>query len=206
MNTADDFWSRRAVRYDGQVRRNEAAYDNRIRATLTLLDKNDRVLDIGCATGEIGLDIASYVASYDGCDPAARMIKLARQKTQSRGVDNASFLATTAFDHCYRRATYDTVLLFSVLHLAPDAKGLLQRAHELLKPGGKLIAETPCLGERGILKRGLLRLLTAPIKDLKICSLSYSQIEKLVCEAGFEIGQIQETHVGDRMLWISAHK
>ena len=204
MDTTQDFWSRRAPRYDDQLRDDEAAYDNRIEATLSLLSKNDRVLDIGCATGEIGLDIAPHVARYDGCDPAAGMIAIAEKKSRDRHVTNARFVVTTAFDRSFEEQPYDAVLLFSVLHLVPDPVALLLRTQELLRPGGTLIVETPSLGEQSVFKKCLIRLLTAPVKGLKIRPLRYPEIKDLVREAGFEITHAEETHVGDRLLWISA--
>lgn len=206
MTTPGDFWSRRANSYDAQLRGDKSAYDNRIEAALTLLGKHDHVLDIGCATGEIGLDLAPSVARYEGFDPADGMIALANVKASERCVANAHFYSTTAFDQAFKPESYDAVLIFSVLHLVPDARALLHRAQELLRPNGTLIVETPCLGEQSAWKRLMIRLLTAPIKGLSIRSLRYSETLSLVGGAGFDIVQSRETQREDRMFWISGKK
>ena len=206
MTVAEDFWSRRASRYDVQLRHDEVAYNNRVEAALRLLGENDWVLDIGCATGEIGLDLARRIARYDGCDPAVGMINLAREKARDRCVENARFFATTAFDRAFRPGTYDAVLALSVLHLVPDAEALLHRIQKLLRPGGMLIVETPCLGEQNAFKRLLIRFLTLPIKELSIRSLRYSEVETLVRGAGLEIIQVREAQAKDRMQWVVATK
>lgn len=206
MTTHNDFWSRRATSYDAQLRSDEAAYVSRIKAALSLLGKNHRILDIGCATGEIGLDLATSVAHYEGCDPADGMIAIAREKARERRIANARFYATSAFNQIFERGRYDAVLIFSVLHLVPDAEALLDRAQELLRPNGTLIVETPSLGEQIILKRFMIKAYTIPIKGLCIRSLRYSETKELVRGAGFDILQSRETQREDRMFWISARK
>jgi len=206
MTTHSDFWSRRASGYDARLRQDGTAYDNRIETALSFLGKDDKVLDIGCATGEIGLDLAPRIAHYDGCDPADGMIEIAKKKALERRVPTVSFRSTNAFDQAFEAGTYDAVLIFSVLHLVPDAEALLDRARELLRPKGVLIVETPCLGEQSAVKRLMVQLLTAPIKGLSIRSLGYSEVESLVSAAGFDIAQSREMDREDKMLWISAIK
>lgn len=63
--------------------------------------------------------------------------------------DNAQFSKTDLFDATLKPGSYDAIMAFYILHLVDDPAQVFKRIHELLKPDGRLICETPCLGESG---------------------------------------------------------
>jgi 2-polyprenyl-3-methyl-5-hydroxy-6-metoxy-1,4-benzoquinol methylase len=48
------------------------------------------------------------------------------------------------------------ILAFHVLHLLEDTQEVVQRMHELLKPGGLFVSATACMGEKSFLGMFLL--------------------------------------------------
>ena len=67
------FWDNRTDKYDLNIR-GENFFIPTIEKTKTLLDDSDVVLDVGCATGEIGLEIANSVKHIYGIDTSKMMI------------------------------------------------------------------------------------------------------------------------------------
>jgi SAM-dependent methyltransferase len=107
----------------------------------------DRVLDVGCGSGDFTRRLADLVPGGHvlGVDAQPSMIDEARR----RGAANQSFLVSTAQalggslpapDH---DATFDIVVSRAMMHWVPvtDWPGILAHAHRLLRPGGFLRIE-----------------------------------------------------------------
>jgi 2-polyprenyl-3-methyl-5-hydroxy-6-metoxy-1,4-benzoquinol methylase len=86
------------------------------------------------------------------------MIEKASMKATDRQIDNAQFSQTDLFDATLRPGSYDAIMAFYILHLVDDPAQVLERIHELLKADGRLICETPCLGESGAVVGWLIAL------------------------------------------------
>ncbi len=198
------FWDQRSKKYDDTIKDNNSGYKKTIEATIALLDSSDVVLDLGCASGKIGLDIAPHVTRVLGVDTSAKMIELAKEKVVRTQINNARFEQADAFDQQLGDFSFSAVLALNIFHLVDDIPKVLSRLRDLLPPGGLLISQTPCLGERGWFFRALIGALqkvgVAPvISELKILDL-----ESLVLSSGFDI---VETTVWDEkgaIQWIVA--
>jgi trans-aconitate methyltransferase len=107
----------------------------------TPLRPTDRVLDIGCGSGDFTAVVAARVPDGHvvGLDAQPSMIDEARR----RGAANQSFVVSPAQDVTRAAgewAPYDLVLSRAVLHWLPavDHPAVLAQAHELVRPGGWL--------------------------------------------------------------------
>lgn len=148
MNTrskAEKFWDRLASRFDRQSGDSAAPT---IDMAGKYLRATDTVLDFGCATGTVSLAIADRVARVRGIDISAKMVEIARQKSSGRTEKNISFEQATIFDENLEPGSFDAVLAYNILHLLEDPERVLERIYHLLKPGGRLISLTVCMGER----------------------------------------------------------
>ncbi len=105
------------------------------------ITKNDTVLDFGCGTGEIALNLAKYSKKVIGVDISKEMIDLLEEKARNENVDNIE-------THCAGFLSYnheeldkvDKIVSLVALHHLPDfwkSVALLKMA-EILKKGGKL--------------------------------------------------------------------
>ena len=92
------FWDGRAEKYDEDIRTHDSLYIRTITRTAALLTNSDVVLDLGCGSGEIGLDIARHVQRVHGIDVSTKMIELANQKAHDRSISNVEFGQADAFD------------------------------------------------------------------------------------------------------------
>lgn len=156
MPQQNSFWNKQAAHYDASISKHDERYLNRVAQLKSLLKPTDQVLDFGCASGEIALDVAPHVKTIEGIDLASEMIRIANTKAAKREINNASFLATNIFNERLETQTYDAILAMNVLHLVRDHDEVLYRLRSLLKPGGMLFVETPCLGEFTLWKRQLI--------------------------------------------------
>ncbi len=89
----------------------------------------------------------------------------------------------------YLESSFSAITAFNIFHLLEDIPVVLERLHGLLAPGGLLVSQTPCLGERNLLVRSLLGLAQRLGFAPPIRSLSFAELESLVSGCGFEILQ-----------------
>jgi len=119
-----------------------------IERTKKYLNASDAVLDYGCATGSIAIEIANTAKETHGIDISSKMIDIARRKAEERKIKNIDFTKATIFDESLEEESFDLILAFSILHLAENSTQVIGRINQLLKPGGFFISATPCLGEK----------------------------------------------------------
>ncbi len=203
----DTFWDKRSKNYDKRYKKkNYSLYKKTIDSARSLLTNSDVVLDFACGTGEISLDIAPHVQKVLGIDISKKMIALANKKVRERQIDNASFSQIDAFDQRLERNSFSAILAFHVFHLVDDASKVLTRLNDLLAPGGLLISQTPCFGEKGWFFRSMIGLaqklrLAPPIRRLRILEL-----ESLVSSTNFEIFETKTQYEKYSVQWIVARK
>jgi len=99
----------------------------------------DRILDIGCGTGELLAQLPADV-DYIGFDLSQSYIDAARSRHGARArfecMDVADYRKNGAGDQA------DLVLAIGILHHLDDhhARALMRTAHDALKPGGRFIS------------------------------------------------------------------
>jgi trans-aconitate methyltransferase len=91
-----------------------------------------RVVEIGCGTGKEAAVIVKRAAFYEGFDPSAGLLEIAREK-----VPGATFIETDALSYQYPE-NLDVVFAFAaMLHLdKDDFAATCRKVHEALRPGG----------------------------------------------------------------------
>lgn len=91
-----------------------------------------KVVEIGCGDGRDAVEIVPRVASYEGVDPSAGLLELARKK-----LPDVSFVLADALTYKYP-TNLDVIFAFaSLLHVDIDGMGdALDYASAALRPGG----------------------------------------------------------------------
>jgi 2-polyprenyl-3-methyl-5-hydroxy-6-metoxy-1,4-benzoquinol methylase len=107
---------------------------------------NLKVLDIGCATGELALALAKKGHQVAGIDLDEKMIALARGKTKRTGLNTDFFMKDmTKIGEDFPAVSFDAVLCFgnTLVHLEnPEKiKEVFIGIHKVLKIGGILMVQ-----------------------------------------------------------------
>lgn len=100
----------------------------------------ERVLDVGCGTGELTEKIQQSGADVVGIDHSADMIRQARNQ-----YPNISFYVMDAA-HMSDLPQFDAIFSNAALHWMLDAEGVVHQLYHHVKSGGRLIVE---LGGKG---------------------------------------------------------
>lgn len=104
-------------------------------AELLAPQPGERILDLGCGTGDLAYEISASGALVTGMDDSAEMMERAKSKypelTFMTG-DGQNFETETP---------YDAVFSNAALHWMKDAAGVVRSVYGALKPGGRFVAE-----------------------------------------------------------------
>ena len=139
------FWDDLAESYAKKPLPDPESTARKLAVTKKRLRPSDRLLDVGCGTGTIVLELAPHVNRAVGLDLSPGMIAIAQRK--AAGVANVEFRAESAGDlKSVDDAAFDCVCAFNILHLVEDPAALARALHRVLRPGGILVSSTPCLG------------------------------------------------------------
>lgn len=148
MVTSTEFWDDIAEKYSRKPVANPAAYQRKLDITKARLSPTDVILDLGCGTGSLALELAPHVAHVHALDISAEMIRIGRGKAEAANIDNITFHTGTLDDSSsFEPEQLDGVCAYNILHLVPDRAGTMRRVCELTKPGGFYIGSTAVLGE-----------------------------------------------------------
>jgi putative AdoMet-dependent methyltransferase len=103
------------------------------------LKSDQTVLEIGTGTGEFALAAARHCRKVYAVDLSAGMLKYARKKAESRGIDNVEFLAGGFLTYQHQGEPLDCVVSQIALHHLPDfwKQIALLSIAGMLKEGGR---------------------------------------------------------------------
>lgn len=101
----------------------------------------DRVLDVGCGTGNAALLAAMHGARVTGLDPAVRLLEVARGRAASAGIE-ADWVRGDALDLPFVDGTFDATLsVFGVIFAAPAEQAVAELVR-VTAPEGRIVLTT----------------------------------------------------------------
>ena len=186
MKDGSKFWDRASKNYDKGDKIDET-YLKMLEIMKKYLKETDTLMDFGCATGSISIDLSKNVNKVIGIDISSEMIKLAKEKAIEHNADNVYFAKSTIFDERHKDGTYDAIMAFNILHLLDDPNMAIQRINELLKDGGIFISNTACLADKGRYISGMMTLITKLPFLPNVNNFRVSELMVMIEKNGFEI-------------------
>ena len=188
LDKDERFWDKQAKDFINHEEHTQLDKNKDFITTLKYLDKNDTVLDYGCATGIISNAISDRVKEIYAIDISSKMIEIARNKAEKMYIDNINYAHTTIFDERFNDESFNIILAFRILHMLDDIDMVVSRIHSLLKPGGTFISVSACMGD----KISLLSILVYLASKLKIVPqhvnlFKLPELQSIITNAGFHI-------------------
>lgn len=170
----------------------------RVRRTairIAQLEPDISVLDIGCGTGSLALDLHQSVGAggqVSGIDASPEMIDVARNKAAGRGAPIDLRLGT-AENLPYAEGQFDRVVSTFVFHHLPAAlkRDAVDEIGRVLKPTGSVLIVDFAVGGGPLLHRLAAMLLGGH------SHAGAAELTRLLEEAGFEgVSKVQTDHRG----------
>jgi SAM-dependent methyltransferase len=129
------YWAAHAEQFDRAV----AAYHQPF-LDAAHIASGDRVLDIGCGTGQTTRDAARAASGGQalGVDLSAQMIGLARRLAAGQGIANARFEQADAQIHPFPAASFDVAISRTGTMFFGDPAAAFANIARALRPGGRL--------------------------------------------------------------------
>lgn len=129
------YWAQHADRFDRAV----AAYHGDFLAAAGI-GEADRVLDVGCGTGQTTRDAARLAAAGSalGVDLSSQMIAHARRRAASEGPVNARFEQADAQIHPFEAGVFEVAISRTGAMFFGDPVAAFTNIRRALRPGGRL--------------------------------------------------------------------
>jgi cyclopropane fatty-acyl-phospholipid synthase-like methyltransferase len=103
----------------------------------SVVEENDRVLDVGCGTGSATLLAASRAKDVVGIDLSPHMIELAETKMREKEVPNTQLFSTSVEDYRPGECFDKVISSFMICHVKPELRpSIYDCMFNFLKPGG----------------------------------------------------------------------
>jgi arsenite methyltransferase len=146
MSADAKFWDGIAEKYAASPVGDPDAFERKKAVTRDHLTPESTVLEIGCGTGTLSLEMARHAGHIHAMDISAEMIRIADGKKAAQGTTNVTFHHGTLDQASpFDPEQFDAVWAYSILHLVDDRRRTLRALFELLKPGGTFISSNVCL-------------------------------------------------------------
>jgi ubiquinone/menaquinone biosynthesis C-methylase UbiE len=210
MIKSEKLWDRMAKIYDDSTKKFDHLHNNVVENAMKFLKSNDTVLDCGCGTGKMTLDIANRVKKIQAIDISSKMLEIAKRKAHDLGINNISFSHTTMFDENLTKEKFDVILAFNVLHYFKDIKKNITRINELLKPKGMFISLTPCSIEKNTISSYFFATLISLLVMVRILPYiklyRYSDLNGVITNGNFQIIESEKLHGPEEHYFVIAQK
>jgi arsenite methyltransferase len=159
------------------------------------VNPGDSVLDIGCGTGRLALQVSGIVGlsgSVAGIDPSPHRIEIANARMN--GLQNVSLKIGQGENLSdFGESTFDHAYYCAVFHWIEDKKSALHEAYRVLKPGGQVGITSRTRGSTFSVKHIVDNILEKFPEETRTMKQNNAgmwatrkEIEMLLTEAGFE--------------------
>lgn len=145
-NANAEFWDGAAEKYAARPVGDVPAFERKKAITRDHLSAQATILEIGCGTGSLALEMAPFAGHIHAIDVSSEMIRIANGKKRAEGLSNVTFHhGTLEVVDELQLGKVDGIWAYSILHLVDDRRATLQRCFDLLEPGGSFISSNVCL-------------------------------------------------------------
>jgi ubiquinone/menaquinone biosynthesis C-methylase UbiE len=206
------YWQDKADQFDVHYRRPSGLVGTLVSTLLTRrmeyllaevpLSGNERVLDIGCGSGQ-ALDSFARKAEFAvGLDFSSMMLELGRSRLEEWGTPNAALVRGQAEVLALRSEAFDAVFALGLLDYIENLRPLLAEVARVLRRGGLFAFSCPrTLSPYALFRTRWGNYLRSKWFNLPpiLCTVSRRQMNRLLEESGLRL--LRSTHILATM-WI----
>lgn len=209
-NTKDKapvFWNRRSKVYDEQVLSiYENAYRKTVKRSAAFLEKEDKVFEIGCGTGNATIPLSKYVKEITATDISENMLQKAREKAEKLSKHNITFCTGELTEMEIEPESYDVVVAYNVLLYMKNQEEVLKKIYEILKPGGIFLSATDCLG-RNLSKDSVKKFWKSKLHLMPYVAFDTPvSLMRKIQKSGFEVLEMVNLHKNPPNIFLAAKK
>ncbi|MGH2686334.1 MAG: class I SAM-dependent methyltransferase [Actinomycetota bacterium] len=185
-----EYWAAHADRFDRAVATHHGEF-----LAAAAIGRDDRVLDVGCGTGQTTCDAARAAAagSVVGIDLSSAMLEYARRRAADEGLTNVSFEQGDAQVHPFDAGAFDIAISRTGAMFFGDPIPAFTHIGRALRPGGRLtlltwqsLAENEWIREiSGALAAGRDLPVPPPEAPSPFALSDPDRVAKILSEAGF---------------------
>lgn len=130
-----DYWTEHEATFDRAVAGHHGPF-----LEAAAIQPDDRVLDVGCGTGQASRDAARRApgGSVLGVDLSSRMIELARRRAVDEGLTNVAFEQVDAQVHPFDQGAFDVAISRTGAMFFGNPAAAFANIARALRPGGRL--------------------------------------------------------------------
>lgn len=186
LNRRTRFWDDIAEEYAEKPVALPDAYEQKLEITKARLSVSDTVLDIGCGTGSLALELAPAAKHVHSVDVSVEMVRIAKRKVADARVENVTVHRSAVEDALpFEPASFEMVCAYNILHLVDDTAATLRELFSLAKPGAWFISSTACLRETWVPYGLIIPVMRWLGKAPPVHMLGVAQLEAGMRDAGF---------------------
>ena len=187
MTTSAQFWDNISLKYAKKAVPSESIYEEKLKRTQKLFNKDSVVMEFGCGTGTTSLIHSPFVKEIVAYDYSPGMIDIANQKKAEQNSKNVTFEVNAVEDIPFHQETYDVIMAHSILHLTQNNEQILKNAYQALKPGGFLVSSSGCIKEMNFIIRNIIPFMTSIGKAPEITKFTSEELIELHKKVGFKV-------------------
>jgi ubiquinone/menaquinone biosynthesis C-methylase UbiE len=181
------YWGKLAELYDDSTLLAGGTYPPIIEKLRGEFHPEEKLLDVGAGTGSLTVHIAPLVGHVTCTDIAPGMIE--RAKVRLHNFDHVAYGVEDARALCFENDSFDVVLCCNVLHQLSRPERAVSEFRRVLRPGGKLLAITLCMGHMSVWAK--LRTAVEYVVRFGVppagSPFTLSSFTRLIAEAGFDV-------------------
>lgn len=168
---------------------------------LAAIEEDERVLDLGCGTGNAALLAARAGAEVTAVDPAERLLSVARERFAAEDLD-ADFVQASAEELPFPPESFDVVLSVFAVMFAPDPARAASEIVRVLDEDGRAFVTTwasegPMFETFGVLGRAVAALTPDAPPPKRYDWGNTEAVSELFVQAGGDVAVSKAQLVGE---------
>ncbi|MCJ8314457.1 MAG: class I SAM-dependent methyltransferase [Saccharospirillaceae bacterium] len=185
MNSGQKFWEKIAHRYNKQPIKNEQAYQTKLTKTKQYYNKNSKILEIGCGSGDTAIYHAPNIKHYLAVDYCQSFIQIGTAKALD--IKNLSFIQCSVEQLDMKSLDFDITLAMSLFHLVENPGQLIQKIYDNLPENGLLISSTTCIKNMPFYISWMLPVIFKLGLAPKVMVFTSDELINMIKKSGFKI-------------------